>query len=205
MKQFLKKYFYLQPITTIFLILNFVMVILTLFYGGFKINVLLKLGGLYPPLVTEYNEYYRLITTAFLHGNIIHFLLNGFALFYLGGELERLIGGIRFIIIYILSALGASIATVLLSPNYVTVGASGAIYGVVGALLVLTFTRKEWFYSTQIRALRNLIVINIVFTLLMPSISTEGHIGGMIIGFIVIQFLTPNQPYLYKKNSNWIN
>lgn len=202
----MKKYIRLAPATVILLFINTIMVILTLFYGGFKINVLLKLGGLYPPLVTEYEQYYRIITTAFLHGSILHFLMNGLALFYLGGELERLIGWFRFIIIYFLSAIGASIATILLSPNSVTIGASGAIYGIVGALLVLTFTRKEWFHPVQIRSLRNLIIVNLVFTFLMPSISTEGHIGGLIIGFIVIQFLTPHEPYLYKKNlRNWLN
>jgi rhomboid protease GluP len=90
-------------------------------------------------------------------------------------------------------------AVVLLKPNSVTIGASGAIYGIIGALLVLTFTRKEWFFSQAIRSIRNLIIINIAFTFLVPSISIEGHLGGFVIGFIFIQFMTPNEPAIQKK------
>jgi rhomboid protease GluP len=183
----------------VFLVLNILMVFVTLFMGGFDITSLVELGALYPPFVTEYGEYYRLITTAFLHGSILHAMFNVVALFYLGGHLERLIGGFRFSIIYLLSALGSSIAVVLLNPNSVTIGASGAIYGIIGALLVLTFTRKEWFFSQVIRSIRNLIIINVVLTFLVPSISIEGHLGGFIIGLIFIQFMTPNEPMIQRK------
>lgn len=181
--------------------------------GGFNVESLVKLGALYPPFVTEFGEYYRLITTAFLHGSILHALFNMIALFYLGGHLERLIGNLRYSLLYLLSALGSSIAVVLLKPNSVTIGASGAIYGIIGALLVLTFTRKEWFYSHVIRSIRNLIIINIAFTFLVPSISIEGHLGGFIIGFVFIQFMTPYEPQIQKKlekiekdrQDTWIN
>ena len=198
-KNRLKLYFKFQPLTMILLILNTIMVIYTLIEGGFNGITLVNLGGLFPPLVTELGEYYRLITTAFLHGSFLHFLVNMIALFYLGGHLERLIGWFRFLIIYVISAIGSSIAVVLLQPNALTIGASGAIYGVIGALLVLTFTRKEWFFSHTIRSIRNLIIINIVFTFMIPSVSTEGHIGGLIIGFIAIQFLTPQEPDIQRK------
>ncbi len=198
-KKILKTYFIFQPMTMIFLVMNIVMLFVTLFMGGFNINTLVDLGALYPPFVTQFGEYYRLLTTAFLHGSIFHALFNVIALFYLGGRLERLLGGFRYTMIYIFSALGSSVAVVLLNPNSVTIGASGAIYGIIGALLVLTFTRKEWFFSQEIRSIRNLIIINIIFTFLVPSISIEGHFGGFLIGFIVIQFLTPNQSMIHKK------
>lgn len=198
-KKILKTYFIFQPVTMIFLILNIIMVFVTLFMGGFNVTSLVELGALYPPFVTEYGEYYRLITTAFLHGSVLHALFNVVALFYLGGHLERLIGSFRYTLIYLLSALGSSIAVVLLKPNSVTIGASGAIYGIIAALLVLTFTRKEWFFSQAIRSIRNLIIINIAFTFLVPSISIEGHLGGFVIGFIFIQFMTPHEPMIQKK------
>lgn len=212
-KKLLKTYFIFQPATMIFLIINIFMMFVTLFMGGFNVESLVKLGALYPPFVTEFGEYYRLITTAFLHGSILHALFNMIALFYLGGHLERLIGSLRYTLLYLLSALGSSIAVVLLKPNSVTIGASGAIYGIIGALLVLTFTRKEWFYSHVIRSIRNLIIINIAFTFLVPSISIEGHLGGFIIGFIFIQFMTPYEPQIQKKlekiekdrQDTWIN
>ncbi|MBN2268673.1 MAG: rhomboid family intramembrane serine protease [Acholeplasmataceae bacterium] len=198
-KKLLKTYFIFQPATMVFLILNILMMFVTLFMGGFNVESLLNLGALYPPFVTESGEYYRLITTAFLHGSILHALFNMIALFYLGGHLERLIGSLRYTLLYLLSAFGSSIAVVLLKPNSVTIGASGAIYGIIGALLVLTFTRKEWFYSQAIRSIRNLIIINIAFTFLVPSISIEGHLGGFIIGFIFMQFMTPYEPQIQKK------
>ena len=198
-KKLLKTYLTFQPMTMIFLAINITMVFITLIMGGFAIEPLVALGALYPPFVTELGEYYRLITTAFLHGSILHALFNMIALFYLGGHLERLIGSIRFTLIYFISALGSSIAVVLLRPTSVTIGASGAIYGIIGALLVLTFTRKEWFFAHAIRSIRNLIIINIVFSFLIPSISVEGHFGGLIIGFIFIQFMTPREPMIMKK------
>ena len=209
----LKTYFFFQPITMILMVANFMMVILTLISGGFNVNTLVNLGGLYPPLVTELGQYYRLITTAFLHGSILHFLVNSIALFYLGGHLERLIGSIRYTIIYFVTAIGSSVAVVLLKPDSVTIGASGAIYGIIGALLLLTFTRKEWFHTQTIRSIRNLIFINIIFTLLIPSVSTEGHFGGLIVGFILIQLITPHTPVLQEKieklkrdqNDPWVN
>lgn len=205
-----KTYFIFQPMTMLFLVINILMVFVTLFLGGFDINTLVELGALYPPFVTEFGDYYRLITTAFLHGSILHALFNAIALFYLGGHLERLIGSIRYVIIYLLSALGSSIAVVLLNPNSVTIGASGAIYGIIGALLLLTFTRKEWFVSQAIRSIRNLMIINIAFTFLVPSISIEGHLGGLLIGFIIIQLITPQEPMIHKKirkkrENTWIN
>lgn len=198
-KKIIKTYFIFQPITMVFLILNILMMFVTLFMGGFNVDTLVRLGALYPPFVTELGEYYRLITTAFLHGSILHALFNMVALFYLGGHLERLIGSMRYSLIYLISALGSSIAVVLLKPNSVTIGASGAIYGIIGALLLLTFTRKEWFHFQAIRSIRNLIIINILFTFLIPSISIEGHIGGLIIGFVFIQFMTPYEPAIQKK------
>ncbi len=192
----LKKYFEAHPVTSIILILNTLFALLVLLSGGFTINNLVNWGGLVPILVTEQNEYHRLVLAMFLHGGIFHFLMNSYVLYIIGGQLERIIGPVKFSILYVISGLFASIFVVLFGePNVVTIGASGAIYGVMGGLFMLTLLKKSWFRPQSINWIRQLILINLVLTFIIPNISVWGHLGGLIGGFLLFYFLTPKKPY----------
>ncbi|MBE0701401.1 MAG: rhomboid family intramembrane serine protease, partial [Acholeplasmataceae bacterium] len=165
----------------------------------FDVFTLVKYGAIFPPLVIEFNEYYRLVTAMFLHGSLIHFLSNSFVLYFLGSHLERLIGPMKFTILYFVSGIGSSVFVIFLgSENAVTIGASGAIFGIMGSLLILTFMRKKWFTQGSIRSLRQLMVINLVLTFAIPNISIPGHLGGLIFGSGLIFLLTPQKPYFIK-------
>ncbi|HMI99302.1 MAG TPA: rhomboid family intramembrane serine protease [Gaiellaceae bacterium] len=123
-------------------------------------------------------EWWRLITAAFLHGNLIHLGLNMVVLWIVGAPVEEAIGRGRFLALYIVSGIAGSAGALLLDPNAVTVGASGAIFGILGAALVLERQRS---YVLGGQAL-GLIVINLVLTFVLSSsqhISIGGHLGGL--------------------------
>jgi membrane associated rhomboid family serine protease len=120
-------------------------------------------------------EWYRLITAAFLHGSLIHLALNMFVLWIVGAPVEQAIGRGRFLALYVVSGLAGSAGALIFSPNAITVGASGAIFGILGAALVLESQRS---YVLGGQAL-GLIVVNLVLTFAIPNISVGGHLGGL--------------------------
>ncbi|MDQ1720623.1 MAG: hypothetical protein QOI26_357 [Pseudonocardiales bacterium] len=133
---------------------------------------------LVPNVVGYQHDYLRLVTAAFLHLGPLHIFLNMFALFTIGPALERVMGWWRYLAVYLLSALGGSVAILLLGDvRQPVVGASGAIFGLFAAALVLS--RMVGFNT---RALVITIGINFVFTFSVPGISKLGHIGGFVVG-----------------------
>ena len=132
-------------------------------------------------------DWWRLITAAFLHYGPIHLLLNMFALFFAGTLLERAIGRWRFLALYLVSGIAGSAGALVLSPLAATVGASGAVFGVLGGLFIL---ERRGAIRTE-GQIAGLIVINLIFTLAFASsISVGGHIGGLIGGAAVMLLLT---------------
>ena len=123
-------------------------------------------------------DYWRLLTAAFLHYGPFHLLLNMLALYWFGTALERRIGSGRFLLLYIVSGLAGSAGALLLDPTTPTVGASGAIFGILGAGLVLEQQRDYVFGGSAL----GVIVLNLVFTFSISNISIGGHIGGLIGG-----------------------
>jgi len=123
-------------------------------------------------------EYYRLITSAFMHYGILHLLFNMWALYVIGPPLEAWLGRLRFGALYGLSALGGSVLVYLLAPiGAATAGASGAIFGLFGATFVLA---KR--LNFDIKWLVAIIAANLILTFTVPSISWQGHIGGLVTG-----------------------
>src|SRR6059058_1363435 len=123
-------------------------------------------------------DWWRLITAAFLHYGPFHLLMNMFALYWFGSLLEQRIGSGKFLMLYLVSGLAGSAGALLLDPLQPTVGASGAIFGVLGAGLVLERQRDYVFGGSAL----GVIVANLVLTFAWPNISIGGHIGGLIGG-----------------------
>ncbi|MET0473719.1 MAG: rhomboid family intramembrane serine protease [Mycobacterium sp.] len=133
---------------------------------------------LWPEGIAAYDQFYRLLSSAFLHADVMHILFNMWALWVVGPALEQWLGRTRFIALYFLSALGGSVLVYFLSPiSTPTLGASGAIFGLFGATLALS--RKLNF---DMKWIVGLIVINLVITFVVPSISWQGHVGGLVTG-----------------------
>ena len=150
---------------------------------GFSAN-LNELGrslALFGPAVHD-GENYRLISSAFLHFGLMHIAFNMYALYWLGTALESYVGSLRFGAIYLISALTGSFGALLLSPNALTAGASAAIFGLMGALLVLERQRG---LSLLEGPIGGLLLVNLLFTFAFSGqISVGGHIGGLVGGVL---------------------
>ena len=125
-------------------------------------------------------EWWRMLTAAFLHGNLIHLGMNMLMLWWIGAPMEEALGRGRFLALYLASALAGSAGALLLSPTAFTVGASGAIFGILGAALVF---ERQGVHVLGGAAL-SIIVLNLVLTFAVPNISIGGHIGGLVGGAI---------------------
>ena len=132
----------------------------------------------YPPYTSV--EPWRMLTSLFVHGSILHILFNMYSLFILGPELERLVGRWRFVALFLLSGLGGSVAVLLSSPASPVIGASGAIFGLFGAYFVIARH-----LGGNSRQLIIVIVINLVIGFIVPNIAWQAHVGGLLIGALV--------------------
>ncbi len=130
----------------------------------------------------DVGEYYRLITSAFLHDGIFHLAFNMYALWLLGQLLEATFGTARFLTLYVSSLLGGAFGVMLVSPESPTVGASGAVYGLLGAMVLIqkVLSGKLWRSNLGI-----LLIVNLALTLLVPRVSIGGHIGGLAAGLFM--------------------
>ncbi|HEU4658207.1 MAG TPA: rhomboid family intramembrane serine protease [Capillimicrobium sp.] len=131
------------------------------------------------PAGVEAGEYWRLITGGFLHASIIHIAFNMYILWFLGNLLEPAIGSVRLALLYFTALLAGSFGALLLEPNGFTVGASGAVFGLMGAAFFESRTRGVEALQSQIGLL---IVFNLVLSFVLNNISVGGHIGGLIGG-----------------------
>lgn len=143
--------------------------------GGFEAD-----GGLFGPAVAA-GEWYRIVTAGFLHAGLFHLAFNMFALWILGGLLEPAIGRLRFGVIYAVSLLAGSFGALLASPEALTVGASGAIFGLMGAAVVVMRNRG---INPMENGLGLWIGLNLLITFTVPGISIGGHIGGLVGGML---------------------
>ncbi|MGH2866622.1 MAG: rhomboid family intramembrane serine protease [Solirubrobacteraceae bacterium] len=133
------------------------------------------------PFYTGTHEYWRLLTAGFLHDGLLHILFNMVFLYFMGMMLEPAIGRVNFAVIYFVSLLAGSFGALLFQPDSPTIGASGACFGVLGALIVVAYYRGISIWQS---GLGLTLVINIVFSLSIAGISIGGHLGGVVGGAI---------------------
>ncbi|MBA2546324.1 MAG: rhomboid family intramembrane serine protease [Solirubrobacterales bacterium] len=130
-------------------------------------------------VLSEGNEVFRIVSGGFLHAGAIHLLFNMFALYVLGGLLEPTLGRLRFGVVYVVSILTGSLGALLLTPDSFTVGASGAVFGLMGAGVVVMRNRG---INPMESGLGLWIGLNLLITFTIPNISIGGHIGGLLGG-----------------------
>jgi membrane associated rhomboid family serine protease len=152
--------------------------------------------GLFGPSVAE-GEWYRLITSGFLHASIIHIGFNMFLLLVLGRLLEPGLGTPRFLVLYFASLLAGSFGALVLDPNVLTIGASGAVFGLAGAVFVIARGRGMNELAGEIGFL---IVFNLVFSFVSPRISVGGHIGGLIGGVLCALVIVAGEKGYFGRN-----
>lgn len=138
-------------------------------------------GAVWAPGIDVGGEWWRLLTGGFLHANILHVGFNVLLLGWLGAPLERRLGALRFGLLYVTALLSGSLGAVLVSPRAFTVGASGAVFGLMGAHLMLSRAVGR---RARDSGVMGLLVLNLVTTFLFPNISIGGHIGGLLGGLL---------------------
>jgi membrane associated rhomboid family serine protease len=153
----------------------------TLGFGDSAGNSVYLHGFLAGPPIHFDHDYWRLVTSGFLHANLLHIGFNMYLLWILGQMLEPAIGSVKFAAVYVTSLLAGSFGALLVSPNVATVGASGAIFGLMGVAVV---EMRQRGIDPMQSGIGGLILINLVFTFAFSNISVGGHIGGLIGGFL---------------------
>ncbi|MCY6959340.1 rhomboid family intramembrane serine protease [Clostridium brassicae] len=150
------------------------------------IRVLVFLGAKVNELISQ-GEYYRLFTAMFLHGGLMHLVLNMYALYALGPLVEKVYGKIKYLIIYFIAGMISSVFSYLFSSG-VSIGASGAIFGLLGASLIFGVKMRDKVGKGMVRNIIYVIGINVFIGVAMPNIDNFGHMGGLI-GGIIISFI----------------
>ena len=145
--------------------------------------------GLYGPFVAE-GEWYRLLTSGFLHASLIHIGFNMFALYFLGRLLEPGIGTPRFVALYFVSLFAGSLGALLLSPDALTYGASGAVFGIFGATFVIARHRGIDGLAASVGFI---LVLNLAITFGNPEISIGAHLGGLVGGVLCALFIVAGE------------
>ncbi|MBH0229874.1 rhomboid family intramembrane serine protease [Halobacillus yeomjeoni] len=173
-----------KPFMTIFLLIVNILFFLYVEWQGdtTSVETLIEYGAKYNPEILS-GEWWRIVTSMFLHIGVVHLLMNMLALFYLGMAVERIYGTLRFTVIYFMAGVFGGVASFMLNPQ-VAAGASGAIFGLFGALLFFGIQHKRLFFRTMGWNLIIVIGINIAFGIVVPQVDNGAHLGGLLGGFI---------------------
>ena len=180
-------------LTIALIVINIAVFIIETIAGGSEnTQVALRFGAAYAPLIFS-GQYYRLFTAMFLHFGAFHLLANMISLGVLGPTVEKLFGKVRFLLVYLIGGIAGNLLSILLDVawgrNALSAGASGAIFALFGAYLVMALSKK--FTGLSISRVIIAIVISLVPGLEMQSVNVSAHLGGVIGGFIVSLILLP--------------
>ncbi len=184
-----------KTLTNYLILINGVIFVLMFLFGGFNAfnnaRILVSFGAQWGPLINN-GQWFRLITSMFVHGGIMHIFFNMYVLYIFGNLVERVYGPYKFFSIYIITGFVASLATYVFSPMSISVGASGAIFGMVGLLFGAGFREDtpNMLRSMTGKALLPMILINVFLGFTVPQINNIAHIGGLAAGF-TFGWLTP--------------
>ena len=188
-------------VTKILLIINFIVFLLSILFGSdFIINV----GSNYKPYVLN-GQFYRLITSGFIHIDLIHFLCNMYALYVIGPQIENFFGKVKYLLIYFGSIIIASLLSLVFLKEGISFGASGAIFGLLGSLLYFGYHYRVYLDGVIKSQIIPIIVLNLFLGFMLNGIDNAGHIGGLIGGILLA--MACGVPYKSKKQDiiNGIN
>lgn len=176
-----------KPIITYSIIFICVLVFILMYVlgNGSTDNYTLLLFGANLDALTKNGDYYRLLTSVFLHIGIMHLLCNMYSLYIIGKEVENVFGKVKYLIIYLLSGIAGSILSLAFNHNTICAGASGAIFGLLGALLYFGYYYRPYLGATLTRSIIPVIAINLIVGFLDSGIDNSAHIGGLVGGLLV--------------------
>ncbi|HWH19375.1 MAG TPA: rhomboid family intramembrane serine protease, partial [Solirubrobacterales bacterium] len=174
------------PATMILIAINVVVYLIEIAHskgglGSMSAQDIYDMGGLFGPAVSEGGDWWRIITSGFVHVSIFHIGFNMLLLYFMGRLLEPAIGTLRFVVLYFACLIAGSFVALWFSPDAVSAGASGAIFGVLGATFIIARGRQMDAIAGEIGFL---IVFNLVFTFAQSGISVGAHVGGLVAGVL---------------------
>ena len=176
-----------KPIVTYSLIFICVLVFILMYVlgNGSTDNYTLLVFGANVDTLTKNGDYYRLFTSMFLHIGILHLLCNMYSLYIIGKEVENVFGKVKYLIIYLLSGIAGSILSLAFNHNTICAGASGAIFGLLGALLYFGYYYRTYLGVTLTRSIIPVIVLNLIIGFTSSGIDNAAHIGGLVGGILI--------------------
>jgi membrane associated rhomboid family serine protease len=188
------------PVTTFLVLLNLLVFVyelvrlgMGLLGGDVPAEGFVNVGGLVPFLVTQQGEWWRVVTSGFIHLSGIHIAVNMYSLYVLGRFVESIAGSWKMALVYAISLVGSGLAVAYFSaPDIVSGGASGAIYGMFGALFAIGLKLGKPGMALM-RANIGILIVNLIFTFAVPGISGWAHVGGLLLGFVatLVVFFPP--------------
>ncbi|MGO1470140.1 MAG: rhomboid family intramembrane serine protease [Tissierella sp.] len=182
----LRNFYNRAKVTFVMLVIMIIyFIFITLNGGTTDPETLVKYGALYPPFILIYNEYYRLITSIFIHIGFMHIFFNGYALYIFGPQIERLMGAKKYLLFFLLTGLGGNIATFFFGFDTISAGASGSLFGLFGAFVYLIHRHRDMVTKEGRKSILQLLGINVLLTIAVPNISATAHFGGLIIGYLL--------------------
>lgn len=176
-----------KPIITYSIIVINILIFLSMYMfgnGSEDALTLIRFGANNRDLVANYHEYYRLITSGFIHIGILHLLFNMYALYIIGVQIENFFGKVKYLLIYLISIISGGLLSILFS-NTISAGASGAIFGLLGAMLYFGYHYRLYLGSAIKSQIIPIIILNLMLGLVSTGIDNGAHIGGLIGGILV--------------------
>lgn len=194
------------PCTVILVAINVVVFLLLSLKGMTEDGMfLLQHGAMYVPYITEKGEYYRIFTSMFLHFGFDHLLNNMVVLAAVGWNLEYELGGLKFLILYLLSGLGGNVLSawwdIRMGEYAISAGASGAIFGVIGALLYVAIRNKGRIGDISGRGILFMITLSLYYGFSSGGVDNMAHIGGLAAGFVLSVLLYRKKDRKYRSVS----
>lgn len=183
-----------EPVTAGLILLN-ILVFLAVEFTGSSQNTMhmLDCGAAYTPMIVQGGEYYRLFTCMFLHFGIEHLLNNMLVLFVLGSRLERVIGKIKFLLLYLLGGVLGNVISLYLelhAQNFaVSAGASGAVFAVMGAMIYIVIRNKGRLGDLSMRQILIMAAFSLYFGFASTGVDNTAHVAGMVSGFLLAVLL----------------
>lgn len=182
----IKKFYHRSRVTFLFLsIMILYFIFITLNGGSKNVYSLIKYGAFYPPFILQYGEYYRFISSIFVHIGISHIFFNGYSLYIFGPQIERLLGSGKFLLFFLLTGISGNILTYIFNFISISAGASGSLFGIFGAFLYLVHRHPRMIVPQARKSILSLLGINLALTILVPSISITAHLGGLVTGYLL--------------------
>ncbi|MBR2678421.1 MAG: rhomboid family intramembrane serine protease [Bacilli bacterium] len=191
------------PYVTYFLIaVNVILYIVPLILGQYQ--EVLNMWCVHGPSIRA-GQYYRLITGAFLHGSIWHIFFNCYALKIIGSQIESFMGKTKFLIIYFYSAIMGSLLSMTFAGDGASIGASGAIFGLMGALIYFGYYYRVYLGNVLKSQIIPIVIFNLVLGFILPGVDNFGHIGGLIGGILISRALgVKDKTTTFEKGNGWI-